>query len=272
MKSSKRVYISIVYILLSCLTLSAETPYLFGHSAIGNGMGKTGLTYPGISQAFNNQALLSDIKKLSFAANYESRFNLKELATKTLSIAIPAGNVTLGTKYSHFGYSDYSRSFVGLAAGIKLSKDFSAGVEIDYINEHSFDEYNDNHAITFEIGMLAHLTSNTDIGFHLFNPLPNALREKDIPIVMEVGIGHHLSSSLFITAEMSMVSEEKPIYKFGYDYEAVKNLWIRGGYVTENNSFCFGVGYKVKTVSFDLAIVTHDYLGLSSSASIIITL
>ena len=131
MKSSKRVYISIVYILLSCLTLSAETPYLFGHSAIGNGMGKTGLTYPGISQAFNNQALLSDIKKLSFAANYESRFNLKELATKTLSIAIPAGNVTLGTKYSHFGYSDYSRSFVGLAAGIKLSKDFSAGVEID---------------------------------------------------------------------------------------------------------------------------------------------
>ena len=272
MKSSKRVYISIVYILLSCLTLSAETPYLFGHSAIGNGMGKTGLTYPGISQAFNNQALLSDIKKLSVAANYEGRFNLKELATKTLSIAIPAGNVTLGAIYSRFGYSDFSRSLVGLAAGMNLSKYFSAGVEIDYIREHSFDEYNDNHSITFEIGMLAHLTTNTDIGLHLFNPLPNALREKDIPMVMEVGIGHHISTSLFITAEMSMASEEKPLYKYGFDYEIVKNLCLRGGYVTENNSFCFGVGYKMKTFSFDLAFVTHEYLGLSSSASIIITL
>ena len=272
MNSYLRLYISIVYIILSCFTLSAETPYIFGHNAIGNGMGKTGLTYPGISQAFNNQALLSDIKNFSVMANYDSRFNLKELATRRLSAVVPAGNVTLGTTYSYFGYSDFNRSLVGLAAGMNLSKYFSAGVEIDYIKEHSFDEYNDNHSITFAIGMLAHITTNTDIGFHLFNPLPNILRDKNIPMVVEVGVGHHLSSSLFITAEMSMTSEEKPIYKFGFDYETVKNFWLRGGYVTEDNSFCFGVGYKMKVISFDLAFVTHEYLGLSSSASIIITL
>lgn len=272
MNSSIRLYMSVVYMLLSCLTLSAETPYIYGHSAIGNSMGKTGLTYSGISQAFNNQALLSDVKEFSFAGNYESRFNLKELATRTLSATIPTGNVTLGTIYSYFGYSDYSRSFAGLDAGMKLSKYFSAGIGIDYIKEHSFDEYDDRHSITFEIGMLAHITTNTDIGLHIFNPLPNAIRVKNIPMYMEIGVGHHISTTLFITTEMSMSSEEKPTYKFGFDYEISKNLWLRGGYITDDNSFCFGIGYKVKPFSFNLAFVTHEYLGLSSSASITITL
>jgi hypothetical protein len=55
----------------------------------------------------------------------------------------------------------------------------------------------------------------------------------------------------------------------GFEYEAVKNLWLRGGFSTENSSFSFGLGYLLKSLKLDLSFATHEKLGITSSASLI---
>jgi hypothetical protein len=59
------------------------------------------------------------------------------------------------------------------------------------------------------------------------------------------------------------------IVRTGFEYEAVKKLWLRGGYSSDNNSFSFGLGYLIKLVQMDIGFVTHENLGVTSSISLI---
>jgi len=66
-----------------------------------------------------------------------------------------------------------------------------------------------------------------------------------------------------------MSSGNKVIFRTGFEYEAGKRLWLRGGFCTDNTSFSFGLGYLVKFVQVDIGFVTHEKLGVTSSASLI---
>ena len=44
---------------------------------------------------------------------------------------------------------------------------------------------------------------------------------------------------------------------------------IRGGFSSENTSFSFGTGYKLKFATIDLGFLTHEKLGITTSASLI---
>jgi hypothetical protein len=90
-----------------------------------------------------------------------------------------------------------------------------------------------------------------------------------MPSVIRVGAGTYLNKSLFAGAEVEMSSGSNLLIRTGFDYEAARNLWLRGGYSSENNSFSFGFGYVVKMLQLDLGVATHDRLGISSSISLI---
>ena len=59
------------------------------------------------------------------------------------------------------------------------------------------------------------------------------------------------------------------ILRMGFEYETMKKLWIRGGFSTDNTAFSFGLGYLLNFVRMDLAFVTHEKLGVTSSASLV---
>ena len=82
----------------------------------------------------------------SFGFNYENRFGIKELGTRTAGFIIPAGKASLGAVYSHFGYTDFKRDMTGLACGMKLSDKISAGVQVDYFSERTSGEYDNNQS------------------------------------------------------------------------------------------------------------------------------
>ena len=66
-----------------------------------------------------------------------------------------------------------------------------------------------------------------------------------------------------------MSSGSKLITRTGFEYEALKKLWLRGGFSTNNNSFSFGLGYLEKIMQADIGFATHDKLGVTSSVSFI---
>jgi hypothetical protein len=268
LSSLLKISVSVLLIFFS-LTTFAGDPY-----RPTAGAGEAGTEYVCIMKnsfwsSFHNQAALAFNNSFSFGFNYENRFNISELGTRSLGLIIPAGNASLGAIYSHFGYSDFKRDMIGLSCGMKLSGKISAGLQVDYFAERTSGEYENNQSVTCEAGLIITPSENTRIGIHVFNPIPNSLRRIFLPMSLRVGAGTYLNKSLFTGVEAEMYSGSKLIIKTGFEYEAAKKLWLRGGYSTDNNSFSFGLGWLIKMVQMDIGFISHEKLGITSSVSLI---
>jgi len=222
--------------------------------------------------SFHNQASLALNKSFAFGFNYENRFSIRELGTRTAGIVIPAGGASLGALYSHFGYQDFRREMAGLACGIRLGEKIVAGVQADYFSERTFGEYSNIVFITCEAGIIVEPSQNIRIGFHLFNPVPNSVRKTFVPLRLKAGAGVYLSEELFAGAEAEMSSGDRLIIRTGFEYEAAPGFRMGGGLSTENTSFSFGLGYKLKSVELDIGFATHERLGITTSASLVFIL
>jgi len=266
--SLRKISVSALFIFLS-LTASGGDPYRQSAGAGEAGMGYVCATKNSFWSSFHNQALLADYKSFSFGFNYENRFSLKDLGTRTAGVIFNSGKTSLGAIYSNFGNTDYKRDMAGIASALQLSDKISAGVQLDFFSERTSGEYDNNQAVTFETGLLIKPNESLRIGIHLFNPLPNSIRKSYMPARLNIGAGGSLSSSLFAGIEAEMSSGQSLILRTGFEYEAAKKFWLRGGFSTEHNSFSFGVGYLAKFVLIDLAFSTHEQLGVTSSASLI---
>jgi hypothetical protein len=266
--SLHKISVSALFTFL-CLTAAAGNPFRPSAGAAEAGMGYLCATRNSFWASFHNQALLPDHNSFSFGFNYENRFNLKELGTRTAGIILNSGKTSIGAVYSNFGNKDYKRDMAGIASALKLSDKISAGVQVDFFSERTSGEYDNNQAVTFEAGLLIKPNESIRIGVHLFNPLPNSLQKTYMPARLNIGAGGELSSSLFAGIEAEMSTGLEPIFRTGFEYEAGKKIWLRGGFSTEHNSFSFGLGYLAKFVRIDLAFSTHELLGVTSSASLI---
>ena len=128
---------------------------------------------------------------------------------------------------------------------------------------------NDRQALTFEAGVILIPSEKIRIGLHLFNPVPGSLRKSYLPSSIRAGAGINLNDGLFAGAELQISTGKPLIVRTGFEYEAAKKFMIRGGFSSENTSFSFGIGYRLKFVTIDLGFLTHEKLGITSSASLI---
>lgn len=268
LSSLHKIHVSVFFIFLS-FTASGSNLYSPSAGAGEAGMGYVCIMKNGFWTSFHNQALLADNNSFSFGFNYENRFSIKELGTRSVGMTIPAGKASLGFIYSYFGYTDFKREMTGLACGMKLSDKISAGVQVDYFSARTSEMYTNNQFVTCDAGLLVTPTEDIRIGIHLFNPVPNSLRKICLPTTLRVGAGTGLSKTLFAGVEAEMSSGSKLIIRTGFEYEAVKKLRLRGGFSSNNNSFCFGLGYFEKIAQIDIGFAIHEKLGITSSVSFV---
>lgn len=269
MCSLRKISVSVLLIFFF-QTASGRNPYSVSAGAAEAGMGYTCVMKPGFWPSFHNQASIAGINQISFGLNYENRFGLSELASRSAAAIIPAGKATLGALFSHFGYKDFSRRMAGVACGLALSEKISAGIQIDYFSERTLSEYSDRQSLTFETGIIFKPVENIRFGVHLFNPVPNSMRKSYLPSGVRAGAGIYLNRWLFAGAELQMSSGKSLVVKTGLEYETGKGFTFRGGFCSENTSFSFGFGYLMKNIKTDFSLATHERLGITPSVSLIL--
>jgi hypothetical protein len=258
-----------VLLIFSSLTASGGDPFRLSAGAGEAGTGYVCITKTGFWSSFHNQATLPFYNSFSAAINYENRFGIGELGTRSAGLIFPTGKAALAAVYTHFGYSDFYRDMAGLACGLKLSDKLSAGIQIDYFSERVSGEYNNIQSLSCEAGLLYIPSENTRIGIHVFNPIPNSFRKNFLPSSLRIGTGTYLNKLLFAGIEAEMSTGTHLILRTGFEYEAAKKFWLRGGFTSDNNSFSFGLGYLVRIVQLDIGFATHEKLGVTSSISLI---
>jgi hypothetical protein len=252
------------------MSAAATNPFRFAAGAREAGMSYTCIMTYDFWSVFNNQAGLSFNKGVQAGINYENRFGIKELGTKTAGIIVPAGGSSFGIVYSTYGYKDLRKHFAGLACGLKLSEKIAAGVQIDYISETTSGEYLNNSFLTYEAGILIQPSPITRIGIHLFNPVPNYLRKYFMPSEIRIGAGYNISSVISMGIEIEKCTGYNLVFRTGFEFEPVSKIFLRGGFSSNTGSLSFGIGYKAKLITTDIAFITHERLGITPSISIII--
>ena len=268
MYSLHRISVSLLSIFLS-LTASGTNPYHLPAGAAEAGMGSVSVMKNGFWSSFRNQGLLAHSQAFSAGFNYTNRFNIGELGSRTAGMIIPAGRTSLGLIYSHFGFSHFRRETGALGCGLRLSENFSAGIQIDYFLEKASGEYDNFHAVTFEGGLLITPKENIKIGIHVFNPLPNSFRRTFLPSSIRAGAGIELNKNLFTGVEAELSSERTLLIRMGFEYSAAEKIRFRGGFSSGNSSFTFGLGYQFRSIDLDMSFATHEKLGITSSVSMI---
>jgi hypothetical protein len=268
LSSLLKISVSVLLIFFSLTALGGD-PY-----RLSAGAGEAGTEYVCIMKnsfwsSFHNQATLGYNSSFTLGFNYENRFNISELGTRSLGLVIPAGKASLGAIYSHFGYADFNRDMIGFACGMRLANKISAGIQVDYLAERTSGEYDNNQSVTCEAGLMIVPSEDIRIGIHIFNPVPNSLRKIFMPMSLRIGAGTYLNKSLFTGVEAEMYSGSRLIIKTGFEYEVARKFWLRGGFSTDNNSFSFGLGWLIKIAQMDVGFVTHEKLGITSSVSLI---
>lgn len=262
------------------MTLTGVLASLLCWSQVGNphlGARAAALSNAVVSQqdvwsVHHNQAGMAFLEDPEVGISYESRFALRELATKGLVAALPTKFGTFGLNVSQFGYSQYNETKLGVGYARKLAEHVSAGVQLNYLMV-SFAEgpYGNRGVLNAELGLQAELTEELTLGAHIFNPTNAKIADYDderLPVIVRIGADYRFSEKFFTSVEVQKDIDREAQFRVGLEYQVAEIFFLRGGIGTEPFQSSFGFGMLYKDLKLDIATAYHNVLGYSPQASL----
>lgn len=213
-----------------------------------------------------NSAALAQLQQASAAVYAEKRFLLEDLNLYTGSFALPTKSGTFAIHASYFGFDLSNQSQFSLAYGRKISSKLDIGAAFYYQSLNQAGIYGNASAITGSISMLLHLTDKIHVGVNAYNPIRAAYdKEKTERLASQytMGIGYDASDKLYISAELVKEEGQGVNVNAGFQYQFVKQFFIRAGIATQTTNYFMGLGFKLKDFRLDVSSSYHPQLGLS---------
>jgi hypothetical protein len=222
--------------------------------------------------AFNNQAAMAFLPKLTLGFYADNRFGIADLGAQAFALALPTRSATLALSYQHFGMPNYSDQKIGIAVAKQFGEKIAFGIQLDYFANTLITQK--SRAVSFEAAMLAKLTEKTQLGIQIYNPIQTQNAEPtnnfQRPTTFRVGVAHQLNKKVCLAAEAEKdLQYAAPNAKVGIEYQPVPMLYIRGGISTNPQLNSLGIGFKFKGFVVDVATSLHPVLRASSHASLI---
>ena len=98
-----------------------------------------------------------------------------------------------------------------------------------------------------------------------------ANEDDQIPMVFSTGFSYDLIKSLIINLAVEKDIRYKPSVQFGLEYDIIEYLSLRAGFQNEPARYAAGIGINYSIISLDYAVFTHQDLGLTHQAGLIIS-
>ena len=155
----RRLTIAILFIIIATATRAQE----FSGTATGEAMAGAASTLCGIDAVHYNVAGTA-YSSTGVMASYHNRYFLKELSQKNLGLALPALKGVFSLAVNNFGYHLYNQTKADLGYAMKLGKNVSAGVKINWHNLHISESEERNNAFSGEVGVIYSPIDNLKIG------------------------------------------------------------------------------------------------------------
>ena len=234
-------------------------------TAIYTGLGAYSINHADVFSFIANQSSLAQLKNAQVAVYGEKRFLLNELNQYTAVLGLKTRSGNFGFKGSYYGFSAYNESQLGLAYGRKMSEKIDLGTQFNY-NVIKIAGYGNAAAVSFEAGMVLHLTDKLHTGLHVNNPVGGNYgkgQQEKLPSVYTFGIGYEASGKFFVSTEI-IKEESQPVnVNAGIQYKFLTQLLARLGMSAATSTGWLGFGFSWKLLRLDVTATYHPHLGIT---------
>ena len=222
---------------------------------------------------FNNPAGLSQINWREVGIYYSpAPFGLSELANGYIAYVEPFefGSVAIGGMT--YGFDLYRETKLLLGYSYNYENKFFAGVALNY-HTFSIQNYGNTGRLYLNFGGLAYITNQIRWGFSISNLNRATVADEDdqIPMVFSTGFSYELIKTLDLNLAVEKDIRYKPSVQCGIEYNIIKYLSLRLGFQNEPARYSAGIGINYSIISLDYSFFTHQDLGLTHQAGIIIS-
>jgi len=222
---------------------------------------------------FNNPAMLGYLVSPEFAIQFENRYLLSELSTKSVQLALPTALLNTGISFSHFGYSLYHEMLLGIAFARNFSDKFALAVQFNYYTAY-FSASNAYHgAFLPQIGLSVRFSKVFSLGFNTFNPFQTNIETefvvKRVPTIFSIGTEYFFSPDFVWRTQLEKEVSSNYRGAMGFEYQLLKNFEFKvGAYGSDYLVPCLGIGFITGAFLVDLNCELHPLLGLNTLAAL----
>jgi hypothetical protein len=236
------------------------------------GLGAYSLDHGDAFSFTSNQAALAQIKNTAAGVYGEKRFLLSSTNFYSAVVVMPTKQGNFGLQADYFGFKNYNESQVGIAYARSLGSKLDIGIKFNYYGFH-IPGYGNASAINFEMGAIAHLSEKLHIGIHAYNPVGGKLSNTDnekLSSIYKFGIGYEASEKFIISTEI-IKEEDQPVnVTAGFEYNFMKQFFVRAGTSTETTNSYVGAGISWKSFRLDITGGYHPQLGFTPGLLLIL--
>jgi hypothetical protein len=262
--------ISLLLIIVFCRSLYSQISTIIPSS---EAIASTSVADTRSWTAFNNPAMLGYVDKPECGLQYENRYLLSQLSTKSIQLAVPSGLINTGISFSYFGYSLYNEMIIGLGFARNFSDKFAMGVQFNYYTAYFSASNSYRGTLLSQIGLSVHLSSDFSLGFNTFNPFQTNIHTeyvtKRIPSVFSLGTGYFFSPEFVWRTQIDKEISSNYRFSTGFEYQMLQRFVMKlGAYASDYLVPCLGLGFKTGSVRIDLNCEMHPLLGLNTLAAI----
>ena len=223
--------------------------------------------------SFNNPAMLGFVNQAEIGLQYDNRYLLKELSTRSIQFAYPTKLMNVGLSYSYFGYSLYHEMLAGIILSRNFSDKFSMGVQFNYYSAFFVASNSYKGALLPQIGLSVRFSSSFNMGFQTFNPLQTNIQTeyniKRIPSVFSLGTEYFFAPEFVWRTQIEKEVSSNYRFAMGFDYQMLEQIKIKlGCYGSDFLVPCIGLGFGSGRIIVDLNSEIHPLLGLNTMASL----
>jgi hypothetical protein len=221
---------------------------------------------------FNNPAGLAQLGWREIGLYYSpSPFGLKELANGYLAYIESTDYGAFAAGAMTYGFELYKENIISFSYSNRFEEKYFAGISINF-HTLSIKNYGTDNTFTVNLGGLTYLTENIKWGFSFHNITRSSLgKEKNqIPIIFNTGFSFAPIENATLNAAVEKDLEYPLSLRFGLEFFPIKYLYLRTGFSNEPERYSAGIGINYSIIELDYAVFTHQDLGLTHQAGILI--
>ncbi|MBK7229215.1 MAG: hypothetical protein IPH97_10190 [Ignavibacteriales bacterium] len=259
-------------IIICAISLSAYSQYNPGAKQISLSNSDVALSND-VFSLFNNPSGLSQMNWREIGVYYSpAPFGLSELANGYVAYHEPTDIGSFAIGGMSYGFDLYRESKFALGYSYNFQNKFFVGLAINY-QTVSIQNYGNDGALFFNLGGLAYITNLFRIGFSVQNINRATFGNEDdqIPMILNTGLSYDVVDELTLNFALEKDIKYKTSFQFGVNYDIIENISLRSGFSNEPSKYSVGIGINYLMFSLDYALFTHNDLGLTHQAGVIVS-
>lgn len=259
-------------IIICAISLSAYSQYNPGAKQISLSNSDVALSND-VFSLFNNPSGLSQMSWREVGVYYSpAPFGLSELANGYVAYHEPSDIGSFAIGGMSYGFDLYRESKFALGYSYNFQNKFFVGLAINY-QTVSIQNYGNDGALFFNLGGLAYITNLFRIGFSVQNINRATFGNEDdqIPMILNTGLSYDVVDELTLNFALEKDIKYKTSFQFGVNYDIIENISLRSGFSNEPSKYSVGIGINYLMFSLDYALFTHNDLGLTHQAGVIVS-